>query len=225
MTADNVNSPFRSEDGCRVFVDSYAKQARTAGNQGQKAPSAIALAEVLVDHRLINQAKATDHLGHALAGRWTAGAEGDHVRTEDRSPGAGAGNGGATAPGSFDLLLNCRSAQPRREPELVAAGDEDAGRLLEDRGPLGLIGMVAIMHEGDVGGAGAEFEKDSLVSLTCGFDRRRGRNDHDPSFGHPRERHEGGKYCALAEFVLGSANCHDRAGLPVGSVIPHAVCL
>src|SRR6476620_1953818 len=110
MTADNVNSSFRSEDGCRVFVDSYAKQARTAGNQGQQAPSAIALAEVLVDHRLINQAKATDHLGHALAGRRTAGPEGDHVGAKDRGSRTCSSHGGAAAPGSFDLLLNCRSA-------------------------------------------------------------------------------------------------------------------
>ena len=97
MTSDNVNSPFRSEDGRRVFVDPDAKQARTAGDQRQQATGAIALAEMLVDDRLVDQAKPADHLRHALPGSRSAGAEGDHVGAEDRGAGAGSGHGGAAA--------------------------------------------------------------------------------------------------------------------------------
>src|SRR4029079_6792813 len=170
MTADHVNSPFRSDDCRRVFIDANAEQTRTTGNQRQQAPGAIALAEMLVDDRLVDEAKSADHLGHTLAGRRSAGAEGAHVRAKDGGPGTGSSHGGTAAPRTFNLLLDRRATQARRKPELVPTGDEDAGRGREDSGPFRLIGMVAIMHKGNVGGTGAEFEEYPLVSLSGGFD-------------------------------------------------------
>jgi hypothetical protein len=85
--------------------------------------------------------------------------------------------------------------------------------------------MGAIVHERDVSRAGTEFEKNRLVPLASRLDRRGGRDDHDAGVGHAGERHEGGKDRALAELVLGSANCHDRAGVSIGSAVPHATFL
>ena len=94
------------------------------------------------------------------------------MRAEDR--GSGAGSPATVAPPRQARLISCSTVVPPNRVESLSwlpPVMKMPVACAKTVCPLGLIRMVAIMHEGDVGGAGAEFEKDSLVSLTCGFDR------------------------------------------------------
>ena len=127
-------------------------------------------------------------------------------------------------------LISCsteRAAEPRGKPELVAAGDEDPGCALEHRGPFRLIGMVAIVDEGDVGGCGRRIRgrfalyRSPAVSI-------------DEAVGMITIRALDIPASVMnVESIARSRNLSSAPpiamtgpGLPVGSVVPHAVaCL
>ena len=74
----------------------------------------------LVSPRPGRQPHAAGDHGRALV------AEGDHVLAEDAGAGAGAADGHAAGVARADQLGDRRAAEERREPQLVAAGEEDA---------------------------------------------------------------------------------------------------
>ena len=121
------------EEGGGVLVDADAEQSRAARHQGQEAADAVALAEVLVDDDARNETEPGRHLRHAHARRGAAGAEGDHVRGEDRGAGAGAGDDDAVpCCRCLTLRANGVPADDAGQAHLVAAGEEDAGDVVQD---------------------------------------------------------------------------------------------
>ena len=82
-------------------------------------------------------------------------AEGDHVLAQDARAGAGAAHRDAVGVAHADQLRHRRAAEQRGEAQLIAAGEEDAARLLQALQAPGLLAIAARVeiHDGDLGGA------------------------------------------------------------------------
>ena len=70
-------------DGGRVLIHSQAEQRWRLSHQGQQPSVAIALFEVLIDHHAAEQAESGGQLAHSLLGCGAAGAERDHVFSQN----------------------------------------------------------------------------------------------------------------------------------------------
>ena len=121
------------------------EQLRALGHDHQQPAVAVALVEVLVDDGRVHQAEAGGDLGHPLLGGRAADAEGDHVRGLDARAGRRAGDHRAALVGAQDRVADRRAADDRRQLELVAAGHEDAGGLVERLDQGRVVGLLAAL--------------------------------------------------------------------------------
>ena len=127
--ADDLEHLVGPDDARGVLVDADAEQRRVLGDDGQQASESVALLEVLVDDDAGQDAEPGGHLGHALARRPAARPEGHHVAAHGARAGARAGHDSAVPMALQDGLGEPRAADRRAQAELVAAGQEDAGRI------------------------------------------------------------------------------------------------
>ncbi len=120
-----------ADESRRVLVEADADRERVVGQRREQAAEPVALAEVLVDDEAVGEAEA----------RREAHAARDHATSPRRRTRSCARSGcwrrrwcrrrsRRCALRSADQLGDGRAAEQRREAQLVAAGEEDAGRLL-----------------------------------------------------------------------------------------------
>ena len=205
-----------------VLVDADAEQLRRLGDDHQQPAVAVALVEVLVDHRRAQQPQPGGDLGHPLLGGRAADAERDHVRRLDAGAGRRAGDDRSTLVGADDGVAERRAADDRGQLELVATGHEDAGGVVDEGDQVGVVRVVAALgpHGRDV--AGPEPPEQRVVHLDdLVAEARRGRDDHEARVGPAAGRDEVLEDRASAELVLGAADDHQRpAGARVGASAP-----
>ncbi len=208
-----------------VLVDADAEQAGALRDQHQQPSVAVALAEVLVDDHVADQAEAGGELGHPLLGGRPAGAEGDHVRGLDARAGAGAADHDAAAVGGLDRLAERGAVDDRGQLELVAAGHEDAGHVVEQADHLGVLGLLAALGPcgDDVGRA--ELAEQRVVHLDdLGAERAGGGDDRDLGVLATGQRDEGLEHGASAELVLGTTDRDERSRSCRWSSAPVSAC-
>ena len=109
-----------------------------------------------------------------------------------------------------DRLRQVRAADGGREPQLVAAGHEDAGRVAHQARAVIVVGLRARDRVDRVHLVRAELGEDLAVHLAGQRAQRRGAADHrDARVGAARERDEPGQDRALADLVLGASDDDD----------------
>ena len=193
----------------------------------KRAAEAIALAEVLVDDHAVGQPEPGREAHPVRARRFAfAVAAGDHVFAEDAGAGAGAANRDAMRIARPDRLRYRRAAEDGREPQLVAAGDEDARGLLDPRHPVAFVRVAAGVEVEDVDVARAHVAEDLFVAVAGLVEPARGRDHRDLGTAAAAQLEEAAQHAAIVPLVLGSADGHDPAPLPAlgDPARTHAAC-
>src|SRR5882757_8681321 len=134
---------------------------------------------MLIDDEAVGQAQAWREPHAARDDRGALVAEGNHVLAQYARAGARAADGHAMGIAYANELGHRRSAQQRREPQLIAAREEDAARLFEPAQPPGLLAVPPSVkvHHGDFGSANL-FEQLLVAGSGLMHAARRG-NDND----------------------------------------------
>ncbi len=132
---DDLHDVVRADDAGGVLVDAEPEQARVLGDQAEQPAEPVPLLEVLVDDDPGQHAEAGGDLGHAVLRGRPGRPERDHVARHRRGAGRGAGDDRAVLEAIEDRVREQRPADRRRQAELVAAGQEDAGRIADGRAP------------------------------------------------------------------------------------------
>ena len=145
----------RADERGRVFIETDADGKRVVGQGGDQTAQPVALAEMLVDDEAIGESQARRQPHAARDHRGAFIAERDHVLAQDAGAGAGAAHRHSVGVAHANEFRHRRAAEQRGEPQLIAAGEEDAGRLLEPPQSAGLLAVAAgvEIHDGDFGGA------------------------------------------------------------------------
>ena len=139
---EHLEDALRADERRRVLVDADAEQGRGLRHQRQQPPEAVALLEVLVDQHARQQPEPGAHLRHSLFRRRAARPERDHVTGDGRCAGAGARDHRAVPVTLDDALAEQRAADHAGEPQLVAAGHEDGGRVVHLRDETRIVRVV-----------------------------------------------------------------------------------
>src|SRR6185369_16282493 len=132
----------RSDKGSRVLIQADAYGEGVVVQRGTQASQAFALAEVLVNDEAIREPEPRGQLYAPCNRRGAFVARGDHVLTQNAGTRARAANGDAVSIASSNQLRDGRAAQECSDSQLIAAGEEDAGRLLEAAQPAGLLAVT-----------------------------------------------------------------------------------
>src|SRR5690606_29255659 len=99
--------------------------------------------------------------------------------------------------------------------ELVAAGEEDAGGVLERLEPVGAAGVGAGLEGEGAGAASPELAEDLLVAQAGVGHARGGRDDGDPRRGAAADLDEAAQNYGVLVFLFGAADRHDPAAVVV----------
>ena len=137
-------------------------------------------------------------------------AERDHVARHRRGSGRCPGDHGAVLEPFEDSVREPSATDRRRQTELVAAGQEDAGRVADGRDGGLVIGLRPGhgVERPDV--LDAEFTEDRAVPLASLESQRGcGADDRDRGGLAPRERDESAQDDAVADLVLRAADDDD----------------
>ena len=135
--ADHLHRSIGVDDRARVLVQTDAEQRRRLRDHGQQPPEPAALLEVLVDHDALQHAEPGGELRHALLGGLARTAERHHVRRHRARAGGGPGEHGAAVVRPVDRVGEAGAGDDRGEAELVPAGKEDRGRVVQGAGERG----------------------------------------------------------------------------------------
>src|SRR5439155_22921192 len=123
-----------------------------------------------------------------------------------------AGDDGAGAEALEDRLREERAADRRGQAELVAAGQEDAGRIAHLASERRIVRLDARHRVHGSDRADAEPSEDLAVALAGkGPERRRGRQDDHDAVLAAREGGEAAEDHPVANLVLRTADDHYRA--------------
>src|SRR5262245_25261803 len=199
------------DEGGRVLVEPEAHRERVVGERGDEAAEAVALAEMLVDDEAVGEPEARREADAARDRGRAVVAEGDHVLGEDRGAGARAADGDAARVLRADQLRDRRAGEERREPELVAAREEDAGGILDAVEASLLLAVAPRVEVHDVDAARAELAEEPLVAAAGLVRAARGRDHDDVGVVAARDRHEAREDLRVVFFVLGAADRDDVA--------------
>ncbi len=113
-----------------------------------------------------------------------------------------------------DCVGQAGPADRRAQPQLVAAGQEDARRIADGRHEGLVVGLAAGHRVNGLEALDAELSEDLTVSLTrFRAQRAGGADDHDPGGRAAGERHEPTEDDPVPDLVLRAAD-HDDG--PVG---------
>jgi hypothetical protein len=199
-------------DRARVLVETETDQRRRLGDGAQQTPEPRALLEVLVDDRAFDEAEPGGGLHVAVTRSRSRLAERHHVRGERARSCRRAGDHGSPVLGEMQRVMEPGTRHDRREPELIAAREEDRRGIGQLAHGIRAVGFRAILgpHPGDA--SDTELEEQRLVELQRLLaDLRRGRDHGDARLRSPRELHEPLEDLPAAELVLGATDQHDRA--------------
>ena len=165
------------------------------------------------------------HLRHPLLRRCAARPERDHVARDGGSARAGAGDHRAVLMALDELLAEQRAADDARQAQLVAAGHEDRGRVVELRDEARVVRVVAHQRPHAAHVADAHLSEERQVELGRLVAQRRGRRDDDDAgIAAAGQRDEARQDLALPELVLGTADHEQVTGpsLPGAGLRRHA---
>ena len=206
--AHDLERLVRPDERGGVLVEAEADRERVVGERGEQAAEPVALAEVLVDDEAVGEPEPGRE--RTLPDRRRAlVAERDHVLGEDRGAGAGAADVTPRALLRADQLRDRRAAEDRREPELVAAGEEDAGGLLQALEPARLLAVAARVEVHHVDAARAELAEQLLVAAARLVRAARGRDHDDVGVVAAGDLHEAREDLRVVFLVLGAADRDD----------------
>src|SRR6266436_47710 len=203
LDLDGVVGP---DEGRRVLIEPDTDRERVVSERGEQAAQAVTLAEMLIDDEAVGEAQARrephaagDHGGALIA-------RGDHVLGEDAGARAGAADGDATRVTQADELRDRRAAQQRREPQLVAPGEEDAARFLDALEASLLLAVAAGIEIHDGHARRADVREHLLVARAGLVHAAGGGDDDDVGLLGARDAHEALEDPAVILLVLRTAD-------------------
>jgi len=124
---DNFEDVVGVDDRGGVLVEPEADQRGGLRHDREQPAEARTLLEVLIDDDVDQQSETDRNVRHPILRRGTGAAKRHHVGRNRACTGGSAGDNDAAAMGLEDRAAQLGAANHRREPELVAAGHEDAG--------------------------------------------------------------------------------------------------
>ena len=149
----------------------------------------------------------------AGGGRHALPAERDHVLAEDAGAGAGPADMHAAGIERTDALRHRRAAERGRQAQLVAAGEEDAGGLVEPLQAASFLGIAAHVEIEHTDFAGTQLGEQPLVART-GIEQLTGRrNHHDIRGAAATQLDKTLENPGIVLFFLGTADGNDPSAL------------
>ena len=126
-----------------VLVEAEADGERVVGERGEQAAEPVALAEVLIDDDAVGEPEARARAS-TMPARGVGPSSPKAIMCSDRiaAPAEVPPTATPRALRRRIALATGGSAEDRRQPELVAAGEEDAGRRVERLQPVVAIGVA-----------------------------------------------------------------------------------
>src|SRR5690606_26057006 len=221
--AFDLDHVVRADEGAGVLVHPEADRERVVRERRQQPAQPVALAEVLVDHHPVAQAQPRCEADAVGARRGVvAVAAGDHVRAEDAGAGTGAADGDALRVGGADRLRHRGAAEDGGQPQLVAAGDEDAAGLFDLLHAVAFAGVAAGVEIEHADLARAHLGEQLLVAVAGVVEPAGGRDHRDLGTLAPAQLEEPLQHAHVALLVLGTTDGNDPAafaaiGHPAGT--------
>src|SRR5258708_20736849 len=213
----------RADEGGCVFIETDAYGKRVVGQRGDQTAQAVTVTEVLVNDETIGESQprrephaAGDHRGALVAER-------DHVLAQNARARAGPADGDAVGIARANEFRHRRAAEQSREPQLVAAREEYAGRFLDPPQPPGLLAVSARVkiHYGYLGGA--QVPEELFVARPGLVHAARGGNHDDIGVCAAGDSYETLQDVAIVFLILGAADGHDpTASLTRGNFTWHS---
>lgn len=209
--ADDGQRLVGSDEPRGVLVEAEADRVGVVGDRRQQAPDAVALPEVLVDDDAVREPESGGER-HAVGVRRAAFlAERDHVLAEERGAGARSRDVHAGFVALAQDLRDRRTPERRREPELVAAGQEGSVTGVEPFDPVGAFGVAPLLEGQRPHLADSDLAEVGLVALP-GVLELRGRGDDREARGLPAtELREALQDRRFPQLLLGAADRDDEA--------------
>ena len=168
---------------------------------------------MLVDDHVDQQAQPDGHLRHAVLGRGPGAAEGHHVAGDGAGPGGRPRDHDAAVVGFVDGRAQPGAAGHRRELELVAAGDEDAGDVFQLCGQRRIVGLLPGLGAKPEDLGHAHPPEGLAVQLGGDFAQAGGgAQDRDAGLAPAGEVDEAAQDDSIAQLVLRASDDHDRRG-------------
>ncbi len=168
----------RNERG-GVLVESEPDSEGIVGQRGEQPSQPVALAEVLVDDHPVGEAEAGGDRHAAGAGRGALFPVGDHVLGEKGGAGGGPRDRDSGRAHQPDPLGHGGAAEVGREPELIAAGQEDSGRLSQALQQVLAFAIPPLLERERLGGLDAHLAEYPLVARAGIGGERGGGDDRD----------------------------------------------
>ena len=209
---DDLHDVVRADDAGGVLVDAEPEQARVLGDEAEQPPEPVPLLEVLVD----------DHARAARRGRPRSGPSGAWASPRDapnaimwlrhrRGAGGRAGDDRAVPEALEDRVGQARPADRRRQPQLVAAGQEDAGRVADRERRASRRWPAAGSSRGAAGPCATPSSLKTAPVALAGLEpeRRGGADDGDRRVRAAGERDEAAQDDPVADLVLRAADDDD----------------
>src|SRR5262245_56805135 len=127
--AERVKGPVPIDHDRRVLVNAYSEHGWVLGDGGEQSSDPSAFGEVLVNDHVLRQPESRRHLYVAeLADSLDRTADQHHL-AERRRVRRGSGDDSALPVNLLDAFGERRASQAGRDPELIAAGEENRGRI------------------------------------------------------------------------------------------------
>ena len=202
-----------ADEGGRVLVEPDAVGERIGGESGEQAAQPVALLEVLVHDHPVREPEPGSQRDHARARRGSLVAVGDHVLGQERRTCRGAGDVHAACVHGAQRLGHGCAAERGAQPELAAAGEEHAVRLLQHRQLLEIFTLLPGLEGKHPHLAGLETSEQLLVAPAGGAQLGGRRDDRDPGLALAAQPHEALEDRFGADFVFGASDRNDETTL------------
>ena len=217
----DVHDVVRLDEGRRVLVEADADRERVIGERGQQPAQTVTLPEMLVDDEPIGDPETGREPHRAGHGGASLVAERDHMLAQEGGTGAGSCHRNAGRVQLPDSLRDRRATDQGREPELVAPGEENSGRILESLEPARFLGVAPRIEIQRDHTAGAHLAEKAFVSRPRLAHQAGGRDDRDVRRGAARQFDEAPQDLRGILFVLCASDRHDPAP---PAALRHSAC-
>ena len=166
---------------------------------------------MLIDNHRIGQTQTGRQRHRAFNRAHIALPAADHMFRHDRGPRRGARNRHPRRIAPPDRLSNRGAAKDRRQPQLVAAGDKDAGGALQHLDIAGVFAIGAAVDRQEFDPRRTKIAEHPVIIRPGGFHLRGGRNDDNIGRGPAGKFDKKAVNMHVLDPVLTPANRDDKA--------------
>ena len=212
----SVEAITRLDECGGILVQTQPDGERVVGERREQSAEPVALPEVLVDDELVGQAEARCHRDHVGARGAALDAACNHVLGHECRACRRTGNVHAFDIAAPDSLRDFRTADGRRQPQLVATGHEHAVGILQRGEEVRILAVHALDEGQHVGVRHADLHEQAAVAVAGVVQLGGGRDDRDARVLAAADLDESIQHLTVAQLLLGATDGDDVAALSAG---------